>query len=275
MNALCIDAATPVYCVLGDPVAHSLSPRMHNRALAAANLPGVYVGFRVGDPAAAMAALRALGIRGASVTLPHKVAVMAHLDRIDETARAMGAVNTVINRDGELAGTNTDGRGALDALEAVTQVAGRAVAVIGAGGAARAVAWAVSRAGGRATLFNRTPERAAVLAEALGLVHRPLVDLRRGRFEILINTTPVGMAPHGEALPVDPESLDPAMVVMDIVYTPMETALLAAARRRGCRTVDGVAMFVAQGARQFELWNGVAAPVAVMRRAVVEALSPG
>ena len=274
MNCLCVDAASPVYCILGNPVGHSLSPLMHNRALAAANLPGVYVGFQVADPAAAVNAIRALGIRGASVTIPHKVAVMAHLDRVDETALAIGAVNTVDNRDGELVGYNTDGQGALDALLAVTEVADKRVALIGAGGAARAVAWTVSRAGGEVMIYNRTPQRAAALAHDLSLAHRPLADLEAGRFDILINTTSVGMAPRTDALPVDPAALGPHTVVMDIVYNPLETGLLAAARRLGCLTVDGAAMLVAQGARQFERWNGIPAPAAVMRRALVEALSP-
>jgi shikimate dehydrogenase len=268
-----IDASSPVYCVLGDPISHSLSPLMHNRALAECGLSGVYVGFRVVDAAAAMNAIRALGIRGASVTIPHKVAVMAHLDQIDETARVIGAVNTVVHRDGQLIGINTDGAGALKALAAVTDVAGRKVAILGAGGAARAVAWAVGRAGGKVTLYNRTEARAAALARELGMDHRPLGDISTGEFQILINATSVGMAPDTEAMPLDPAILDRSMVVMDIVYNPMETALLAAARRRGCRTVDGVAMFVGQGARQFQLWTGSEAPVAVMHRVVVDALA--
>ena len=273
MKTVPIDATSPVYCVLGDPVEHSLSPLMHNLALAECGLPGVYTGFRVTDAAAAMAGIRALGICGASVTLPHKVTVMAHLDRVDETARVIGAVNTVVNRGGQLVGYNTDGMGALDALAAVTDVAGKKVAIMGAGGAARAVAWTVGRAGGRVTLFNRSAARAENLARDLKLDHRPLDELAADRFDILINTTSVGMAPAVDALPLDPAILDAAMVVMDIVYNPMETALLAAARRRGCRTVDGVAMFVRQGAQQFHLWTGVTAPVAAMQRVVVDALT--
>jgi len=270
MTTLPIDAASPVYAVIGDPVAHSLGPAMHNRALAECGLPGVYVGFRVTDATAALAAIRALGIRGVSVTIPHKVAVMDHLDAVDESARAIGAVNTLTLENGRLVGTNTDGAGALDALAAVTPVAGRRVAVLGAGGAARAVAWSVARAGGRVTVYNRSPARAAALAEDLGIDHRPLTEV--AGVDILVNATSVGLAPRMDALPVDPEILDPSVVVMDIVYNPVEAALLAAARRRGCPTVDGVAMFVGQGARQFERWTGVPAPVEAMRAAVVEAL---
>jgi shikimate dehydrogenase len=142
-------ASAPVYAVIGDPVAHSLSPAMHNRALAECGLPGTYVGFRVTNLPTAIDGIRALGLRGVSVTLPHKVAVMALLDEIDATARAIGAVNTIVNTDGVLVGANTDGQGALQALEAVIPVAGRRVAIIGAGGAARAVAWAVAQAGGK------------------------------------------------------------------------------------------------------------------------------
>lgn len=263
-----------MYAVIGDPVAHSLSPAMHNRALAACGLPGVYVGFHVTDLAAAVAGIRALGIRGVSVTLPHKVAVMRLLDEIDETARAVGAVNTIVNRSGVLKGSNSDGLGALKALETATAVAGRRVAVLGAGGAARAVAWTLSRAGAEVALFNRTAAKAAALAGQLGLQWAPLNDLDRWEAAILVNTTPVGMAPDTRALPVDPGLLDRNMVVMDIVYNPLETALLTAARRRGCTVVDGAQMLVFQGAAQFERWTGVAAPVAVMRQAVIEALAP-
>lgn len=272
MNTLQIDASSPVYAVIGDPVAHSIGPAMHNRALAACGLPGVYVAFRVSGAADAVAAIRTLGLRGVSVTIPHKVAVMEHLDEVDETARVVGAVNTVVLEDGRLVGTNTDGGGALDAITAVTPVAGKRVAVLGAGGAARAVAGSIARSGGRVTVYNRSPGRAAGLAEDLGLEHRPLADVTGGGIDILVNTTSVGMAPRADAMPIDPMVLDPATVVMDIVYNPVETALLAAARRIGCPTVDGVAMFVGQGARQFERWTGVPAPVDAMRAAVVEVL---
>jgi shikimate dehydrogenase len=268
-----IQAHTPVYAVIGDPVAHSLSPIMHNRALAACGLPGVYVGFQVTDLPAAIAGIRALGIRGASVTLPHKMAVMALLDDIDDTARAIGAVNTIVNDAGVLKGTNTDGLGAVKALETATHVAGRRTAVLGAGGAARAVAWALSRAGAKVAVFNRTVGRAAALARQLGLEWGRVDEIAAWGAEILVNTTPVGMAPDVDVLPVTGAVLKPAMVVMDIVYTPLETALLAEARRRGCTTVDGAHMLVFQGAAQFERWTGVAAPVAVMRRAAIAALS--
>ncbi|RLB98724.1 MAG: shikimate dehydrogenase [Deltaproteobacteria bacterium] len=269
-----MQANSPVYAVIGDPVAHSLSPAMHNRALAACGLPGVYVGFRVTDLPVAVAGIRALGIRGVSVTIPHKVAVMPLLDEIDDTARRIGAVNTISNESGVLKGTNTDGLGALKALETVTAVDGRRVAILGAGGAARAVAWALSNAGAKVALFNRTVPRAAALARQMNLEWGRMDNLARWRAEILVNTTPVGMAPDAGAVPVAAAILDPAMVVMDIVYNPLETTLLAAARRLGCTTVDGVQMLVFQGAAQFERWTGVAAPVTVMRQAVIEALSP-
>lgn len=269
-----IQAHTPVYAVIGDPVAHSLSPIMHNRALAAQGLPGVYVGFHVTDLPAAIAGIRALGVRGVSVTLPHKVVVIPLLDEIDETARAIGAVNTIVNDAGVLKGTNTDGAGALKALATVTDVTGRRTAILGAGGAARAVARALSKAGAKVALFNRTAARAAALARQLDLEWAPLTNLAQWGPEILINATPVGMMPDTAALPVNADVLDPTMVVMDIVYSPLETPLLAAARLRGCTTVDGAHMLVFQGAAQFERWTGVAAPVAVMRQAVIEALSP-
>jgi shikimate dehydrogenase len=273
MSAQPIDTATTLYGVFGDPVAHSLSPAMHNAAFEALGINSVYLAFGCADIAACAAAMRALNIRGASVTLPHKVSIMPFLDEVDHTARRIGAVNTVLNRGGRLVGTNTDADGALQALRTHTEIAGRTAAVVGAGGAARAVACGLQDAGGRVTIVNRSVDRGAALAQRLGADFRPLAEAAGLACEILVNTTPLGMAHVGGALPVPAELLQTGMVVMDIVYTPLETPLLAAAARQGCRTIPGTAMFVYQGARQFELWTGRSAPVAVMENAVHAALT--
>ena len=267
-----IDANTSLFGLIGNPVAHSLSPAMHNRAFAASGYNGVYLAFRVTDPAAAIKGIRALNFKGVSVTLPHKVAVMEYLDEIDETAVQIGAVNTIVNNKGRLIGYNTDCAGALEALKTRSSIKNKSVALIGAGGAARAIGFGLVAAGGQLTVLNRSRANGERLARDLQAEFAPLNDWQPDRYEILINTTSVGMHPETEATPVPKEDLSKDMVVMDIVYNPLETRFLKEAAARGCRTINGADMFVFQGAHQFELWTGQKAPVDVMRKAVLEAL---
>jgi shikimate dehydrogenase len=267
-----IDARTSLFGVIGDPVGHSLSPAMHNAALGDMGYPGVYLAFRVADPAGALTGMRALGIRGLSVTIPHKIAVMDHLDEIDPLARRIGAVNTIVNRGGRLIGYNTDCYGAMAALKAETGLKDKQVAVLGAGGAARAVAFGLAAEGARVTIYNRSVERAEALGRALNAAYCGL-DRFDSRSDIVVNTTSVGMTPRMQDMPIPAESLKAGMVVMDIIYNPLQTALLRAAAQKGCTTIDGVAMFVYQGARQLELWTGRSAPVPVMRDTVLSILS--
>ena len=263
-------APPAVFAVFGDPVGHSLSPVMLNFAFAARRYHGVYLAVPTRDIGRAVRGMKDLGLRGASVTLPHKEAVIEHLDEIDETARVIKAVNTLVNDQGRIKGFNSDGAGAVRALMERTPIQGKDVAVLGAGGAARAVAHAVSSAGGRVTLFNRTPARGEALASDLGVGFRPLGEFHGRGHQILINTTPVGMTPHAEATPVPADRLAPELTVMDIVYNPLKTRLLRQAEAAGCAVIDGLGMFVYQGAMQFECWTGIEAPVAMMRL-VVEA----
>jgi shikimate dehydrogenase len=274
MNSHQIDTRTALYCVIGHPVAHSLSPAMHNRAFAARDCNAAYVAFDVEDIGTAVKGLRALGIQGASITLPHKVAVMGELDEIHETARAMGAVNTIVNRNGRLCGFNTDGAGAVAALQEKTKVAGKRVALLGAGGAARAVGFGLVEAGAKVTIFNRTRSKAEKLAHELKSDGFETEAFRADSFNVLINATSLGMHPYWQIMPVSAERLAPHLLVMDIVYNPLETRLLKAARQKGCQIQDGVAMFVHQGAIQFELWTGQSAPVGLMRAMVIEQLGP-
>jgi shikimate dehydrogenase len=267
-----IDTDTSLFGLIGNPVAHSLSPAMHNQAFEATGYNGVYLAFRVTDPATAIKGIKALNFRGVSVTLPHKVAVMEHLDEIDETAAQIGAVNTIVNNQGRLIGFNTDCPGALEALRSQTSLKDKAVALIGAGGAARAIGFGLVSAGGRVTVLNRSRTNGERLAEDLQAEFLPLNACQPNRYEILINTTPVGMHPETEATPIPKGELSKDMVVMDIVYNPLETRFLKEAAAIGCRTINGVAMFVFQGAQQFELWTDQKAPVDVMRQAVLEAL---
>jgi shikimate dehydrogenase len=200
---------------------------------------------------------------------------MACLDYIDPWARRIKAVNTLVNENGTLKGFNTDWSGALKALEQKVAVAGRRVGVIGAGGAARAVAHGVMSAGGAVRLFNRTTEKGSALAAELGVAFTPLGQFDAEGIEILVNTTSAGMAPQTEESPVPREQLRPDMVVMDIVYHPLRTRLLREAEAAGCATIDGLAMLVHQGALQFELWTGMTAPIDIMRMAAEAELTVG
>jgi shikimate dehydrogenase len=256
------------FAVFGNPVGHSLSPIMHTAAFAATAFNGVYVAVPVPEIRPAVAGLRALGFRGASITIPHKESVMACLDEVEETARRIKAVNTIVNANGRLQGYNTDVSGAMRALKDKTPLTGRAVAILGAGGAARAAAFGILAEGGHVTIFNRAAERGEKLADELQAEFRLLSEFKAAPYEILVNTTPVGMAPRVDDTPVAAETLRPGLVVMDIVYNPLKTRLLREAACAGCTTIDGLSMFVHQGARQFELWTGLKAPVDIMRMAV-------
>ncbi|GAB6904671.1 Shikimate dehydrogenase [Desulfosarcina cetonica] len=272
MSRSAIGARTAVYGVIGDPVGHSLSPLMHNAAFHAIGVDGVYVAFPVKDLAGAVAGMRALHLGGISVTLPHKVAIMDLLDEVEPTARRIGAVNTVVNADGRLVGFNSDSPGAMTALMEQTPIDGKQVAVLGAGGAARAVAYGVKLHGGRLLIVNRDTAKGGRLAAELDGDCMAPADFTGDGIDILINTTPLGMTPDVDRTPVSDDCLRPGMTVMDIVYNPLETRLLRTARAIGCRVVDGVAMFVHQGAIQFERWTGKTAPVQLMRSTVLSAL---
>jgi shikimate dehydrogenase len=267
-----IDSNTFLCGLIGNPVAHSLSPVMHNQAFAAIGYNAVYLAFRVIDLNSAIKGIKALNFKGVSVTLPHKVAVIQYLDEVDEAAAAIGAVNTIVNNNGKLIGYNTDCQGALQALRTKTAIQDKSVALIGAGGAARAIGFGLLAAGGRVTILNRSRTTGERLAGDLKAEFLPLNDWQPNRYEILINTTPIGMHPETDATPIRKEDLSKDMVVMDIVYNPLKTRLLKEAEAKKCQTINGIAMFVFQGAHQFELWTGEKAPVDVMQNSVLEAL---
>jgi shikimate dehydrogenase len=268
-----ITAATRVAGVIGDPVRHSLSPNLHNAAYRALGLDWVYVAFAVPDGAAgdALTAMRALGLAGLSVTMPHKTAVAGLCDTLSTAAAALQSVNTVTpEADGRLAGDSTDGAGFLRALaDAGYGAAGRDALVLGGGGAARAVAFALAQQGARVTVAAR---RAPAAADAAALARGTAIDWadRAGvaaAADLVVNATPVGMA-GDPALPVPAEVLGAEHVVVDLVYEPRETPLLSAARARGAQVVPGLGMLVHQAALQVERWTGCAAPIDAMRAAV-------
>ncbi len=271
-----IDGHTQLFGIIGDPVEHSLSPRMHNAAFAHLGFNGVYVPMRPTDLAEAFNGLRSLGFVGVSVTVPFKVAIMDFLDAIDPVAQKIGAVNTLVfERSAErvrCTGYNTDWLGANQALAEAIDPAGGTVLLVGAGGAARAVGFGLLEAGAQVLVTNRTEAKGRELAAQLACPFVPAADLTQVRAEALINTTSVGMAPQVDGIPIDPELLPHFPVVMDIVYAPLETRLLREAAARGCRVIDGLNMLQYQGAAQFSLWTGIEAPHAVMRQALLDAL---
>ena len=271
-----IGPSTRVYGVIANPVAHSMSPAIHNAAFAETGFDGVYLPFRVDDPAAFVPAFQALPIDGYSVTIPYKEAVIPLLDEVQPLAAKIGAVNTIVRRNGALHGSNTDWSAAVAAIESGlpegVALEGKVVLLLGAGGAARAIAFGLAERGCRVVIANRTHERGIRLAEEVGCscVHRD--DLATVPYNILVNGTSVGMHPDADAIPIDPDLLLPETLVFDSVYNPLETRLLAEARARGCRTVDGLAMFVNQAVEQFELWTRHPAPRDLMRAVVEERL---
>lgn len=265
-------ANTSLYAVFGDPISHSLSPVMHNSAFSFTGYNGVYLAFQVKDIRKAIDSMKTLCIKGASITIPHKVEAIKFLDATDDAAFKIGAVNTLTNNDGVIRGYNSDGYGAVKALSETTGIRGKNVAIIGAGGAARAVGFCIKKEGGRITVINRSTDKGERLAGDLSADYRPLNDIGKMNCDILINTTPVGMTPHTDVMPIERRYLKKGMVVMDIVYNPLKTRLLTEAVKAGCITIDGVSMFVHQGAFQFELWTGIKAPVDVMKKAVLDAL---
>ena len=264
--------------VIGDPVRHSLSPVLHNAAFVALGLDWTYVAFHVatGLGAQAVEAVRALGIEGLSVTMPHKSDVAAAVDVLSDDAAALGAVNTVLRRNSQLVGDSTDGYGFIAALaEAGFDPAGKRCMVIGAGGAGRAVVLALARGGAaRVVVVNRDPGRAAA-AVALGGGVAEIGDIESAaESDLVVNATPVGMGDREVGVSVvAADLLGPGQFINDLVYHPAHTPLLLAAADRGATALNGLSMLVHQAARQFELWTGQPAPLVAMRAAVDEELS--
>jgi 3-dehydroquinate dehydratase/shikimate dehydrogenase len=267
-----ISRKTLVYGVIGSPIGHSFSPHMQNAGFAARQIDAVYLPFQVDRLPDFLDAVGPLGIKGFSVTIPHKERIISHLDGCDPLAEAIGAVNTVVvRRGGKLYGYNTDYIGVLETLAARVNIRQSRVLIVGAGGAARAVAFALSREGASVCIWARRQKRARAIAQAVGgtLVDRS--SLRSEFFDAIVNATPVGMHPFLDDSPLEPRDLN-CKLVFDTIYRPRMTKLLQLAKRQGIETVSGVEMFVAQGVAQWEIWTGKRAPVAQMRRAVLTAL---
>lgn len=251
-----IDAQTELYGIIGNPVRHSLSPIIHNGAFRRMGLNAVYLAFEVNNLQETISGLRELGLRGVSVTLPFKTQILPYLDQIEGVAWKIRAVNTILNEGGRMIGHNTDWFGALRALETKIDLKGKKVILLGAGGAARAIGFGLREKGCQVIIFNRSQNRAEVLAEELGCVYHPLSCFKEMEGHILVNATSVGMYPFEAESPIPKEILKEGMVVMDIVYRPLQTRLLREAEERGCITIDGLEMLAYQGAVQLEIWTG-------------------
>jgi len=209
-----------------------------------------------------------------SVTIPHKSDVMDLLDEVEETAMKIGAVNTIVNKEGRLIGHNTDAYGSLKALEGKTELSDKNCVIAGAGGAAKAIGYVLANRGLSLTITNRSNKKGEELADFLGCSFIPLEKIGNIQIDILIQTTPVGMYPHEENSLFTPNEIREGMLIMDIIYNPIETKLLRIAREKGCSIINGLNMFVYQGVEQFKLWTGVDAPVREMTQVVTKALKP-
>ena len=280
-----ISGKTRVCGVIGDPIEHTLSPIMHNAAFESLKLEYVFLAFKVksAEVGNAMSGMRALGIHGLNVTMPHKNAVIKYLDEVDPAGKVIASANTILNKDGRLLGFNTDGVGALNALEQNgVKPRGKKVLLLGAGGAAKAIAYTLSQEVDELVILNRTPKSATELANLLkqkfkkkinaGELSPSAVKDNLANSDVLINATSVGMKPNANQTPVAPEWLKPDLAVMDVVYNPLETRLAKDAKAVGAKVVSGVEMLIYQGAASFEIWTACKAPVEVMRKAAINYL---
>lgn len=280
-----ISGKTRVCGVIGDPIEHTLSPVMHNAAFEALGLDYVFLAFRVKSRsvADAVSGARALNIRGLNVTMPHKTKVIAHLDRVDLSAQIVNSVNTILCKEKLLLGFNTDGVGAIKALkENGVELKGRKVLLLGAGGAARAIAYALAKEADELSVLNRTVKQAQALSKLLeksfskkivyGSLSPSDIEENLQDSDILINATSVGMKPKADGTPVPAKLLRRNLAVMDIVYNPLETKLAKDAKAAGAKVVSGVEMLIFQGVASFEIWTGKSAPIEVMRKAALNHL---
>jgi shikimate dehydrogenase len=282
-----ISPDTKLCAVIGNPVSHSLSPAIHNRAFQELGLDFVYLAFRVEDVKSAVAGMRALeNFRGLSVTIPHKVSIIQHLDEIAAVDEQIGSINTVVNEGGKLRGFGSDGPGARQALvEAGVEVAGAPVLILGSGGAARAIGFDLAHRAAPSSLvvlgvvedelealIRDLREKTGVNATGEPLDDQSL-ERRIAESRVLIHATPIGMHPREDECLVPAELMHAELAVMDIVYNPYRTRLLERAEARGLETIPGIEMFVNQALLQFEAWTGERAPRQVMKQVVLDHLT--
>jgi shikimate dehydrogenase len=256
-----MDAQTKLYGIIGNPIRHSLSPMIHNGAFKRLSWNAVYLAFEVKNLEEALRGIRGLGMRGVSVTHPFKTEVIPFLDKVEKLAKKIGAVNTIVNQGGRLIGYNTDCDGALEALEEKMELRWKKVVLLGAGGAARAIGFGLKERDCQLIIANRSRDRGEALSRELKCRFIPmssLVKMKAGELEadVVINATSLGMVPREKETPVPKKLLKQGMMVMDIVYQPLETKFLREAKEKGCLTINGLEMLVRQGVAQFMIWTG-------------------
>lgn len=265
--------AATIFALFGNPVGHSLSPLMHNAAYTEMKIDASYVSVCVEHLEDAIQRVRRGDMQGASITIPFKTAVIPYLDEVESSAQHIGAVNTVgHNENGGLTGCNTDWIGLVHDLEESMEIRNKTFVILGAGGAARAAVFGVQQRGGIPLVINRTPSRGAAMARQFGCPFYPLSEIGDIRGDCLINTTPVGMSPDKGTSPIEKSVLTNFKLVMDCIYNPLKTQLLQDAEEAGCATLNGVGMFVHQGAEQIKIWTGMEPPREFMKRIVLEKL---
>jgi shikimate dehydrogenase len=272
-----INADTSICCLIGDPVEHSLSPIVHNRGYEVLGLNFIYIAFRVKDVKLAINSIRGLGIRGASVTMPHKVSAMKYIDNIDDTAQEIGAINTIVNNKNVLSSFNTDYGAALKALGEKTTIKSKKAFLLGGGGAGLAIATGLKRNGADLVIIDNVKEKAEELARLVGAEGFGGLDQLSeiGSADILINATPVGMWPRINESIVPKELLHSGLTVFEVIYNPKETRMITEAKEAGCTIIYGYKMFLYQAAMQFELFTGHQAPLLDMEQALIKALEGG
>lgn len=281
-----IDTKTQLCAVIGNPIEHSLSPAIHNAAFDYLGLNYIYLAFRVRDLSSAIAGIRGLGIKGISVTIPHKVEIIKYLDEIDEVADRIGSVNTIVNENRNLKGYTTDGTAAVRSLkEKGIDIKGKRILILGSGGAARAIAFTLIIKENLAslTIGGIIQEEIDRLVQDISstkkisqvegvIVDEKSLEKQLQNVDILIQATPVGMHPKINDTPVPKRLLESSLTVFDIIYTPLKTRLLKEAEETGCVVVSGIDMFIYQAALQFELWTDKPAPIKVMREVLLKQL---
>jgi len=286
-DRLSLNYNTQLCAVIGNPISHSMSPAIHNAGYAELDLDFAYVPCQVEDVKGMLDGMRAMhNLRGLSVTIPHKVTAMKYVDEVVETDRVIGSINTIVKQDGKLIGMGTDGPGALKALtDAGVELGDKIVLMLGCGGAARAIAFTLAQKTKLAELCmldinaEMLQELAADLQANTGakisseLMNDDTLTAAMGKADVIIHCTPIGMHPKEDVSLVPAELFRPGQVVLDIVYNPLQTKLLADAEARGLKTISGVEMFINQAVLQFEIFTGGPAPEEVMRRVVMERLT--
>lgn len=270
-----ISSKTKICFVIGDPIEHSLSPLMHNAGYKVLGIDDEFVFLaarvKLENVKTAVKAMKSLGLRGMSCTMPHKVEVIRYLDKIDKVAREIGAVNTIVNDEGVLIGYNTDWLGALKPIEKIIEIKGKRVGIIGAGGAARAIVYGLKMAGGELKIFNRDLKQVKNLAKKFKCEFSGFDDLQELKnFDIVVNATPLGMAPYQNISPVPKNVFSKNQIVMDAVYIPYKTKMLKDAEKRGAKIIPGIEMFLEQGVAQFTYYTKRKPPAKAMRRALLD-----